>query len=318
MKRLLLFLILFRAPYVNFAQDHPMHYKLFGELGEELGSTHTVIGVIFDGPLKGYESGLNILVQIINGKATQHVIQIPVSPYFGKFGESSLPKIETGATYRLRVYETGQFLGVPSDAYREANIPLQTSGFYFQNRLEVISGEKIDSIEWSPIQFPGQEALLAGIAKNEKDTAFIVSPKWKLKLIDTPKWTKAELGKQMEVFGKISETKTNNSYSVINCQASLVNLEDQLNKPVKLRGRAISMNGEWWFNYRGTDISIGKLGEQEKWGGENHFRSMEITGILELIKSEDVFEYYQTEYIIRNASWMPIKELLAPELKQGK
>ena len=166
MKRLIAFSLLLQVSNVCLTQNNRIpvqisnpnnQYELVGELGKKLGSTLTVRGIIVDGDDKGYEDGPNLVVQMINDSSIQQLVQIPVSPYFGKFGVKPLPKLKNGATYRLRVYETGEFVGIPSDAYGEAGIMLQTSGFYFRNRLMVISGEKIDPIEWSPIRLPGDK-----------------------------------------------------------------------------------------------------------------------------------------------------------------
>ncbi len=133
-------------------------FEVVGELGLKLGQTATVEGTVTEGPMKGYEGGPNLVVKAINGRATQLVIRIPVSPYFGEFGKASfggkpLPEVKNGSSYRLRVYETGGFVGVPSDAYDEAGIALQTTRFYFRNSLTVLSGDKIDAFVWNPIQF---------------------------------------------------------------------------------------------------------------------------------------------------------------------
>lgn len=286
-------------------------YELIGELGEKLGSTFTVKGIIVEGSSKGYGGGPNLLIQVIDERSNQLPVQIPISPYFGRFGSGALPKIESDSTYSLRVYETGEFVGVPADAYKEAGIDLQTTGFYFRNRLVVISGEKIRPIESSPFNFLGQNALLSGIAKNEHDTAIIVNANWKLRLSGCVKWKKSEIGKLAEVYGQIQKTSSQNTYDVKSCQQRLVNLEDQVGKTVTLRGRAISMNGEWWFNYRGTDISVEKMKELPNWSANNHFQPIEISGTLE---KSDGNDGHHTEYIVRHASWTPLKKLLIPEL----
>lgn len=83
-------------------------FELVGELGVKLGETTTVEGTVVEGPFKGYEGGPNLVVKVVNGKSTQHLIRIPISPYFGEFGKATfdgkpLPNCENGSTYRLRV-----------------------------------------------------------------------------------------------------------------------------------------------------------------------------------------------------------------------
>lgn len=332
MKRLILFSILFQINNFCFSQDngHQVQIsdikekvKLIGQLGKALGTTLTVQGTIVLNSSKGYQSGLNLTVQKINDSSIQQLITIPIAPYFGKFGDNHLPKLKVGFTYSLRVYETGEFVGIPASAYKEAGIILQTSGFYFQNKLIVISGKEIKSIESFPNNFIGRTALITGIAKNENDTAFIKTSNGKLRIIDFRKWTASEIGKLAEVYGKIEQTESDGIYNVRNSNPRLVKLEDQIGMTVKLRGRAMSLNGYWWFNYRGTDIYVEKMEELPNWTVDNHFRPMEITGILEqavlprldqiTLKTNRDGKLY---YIIRKPSWTPIEALLAIEDNQ--
>jgi hypothetical protein len=329
MTRLIILAILFQASNFCFSQDieHQVRItnvkeqaKLIGQLGKPLGSALTVQGIVVENLSKGYNDGLNLTVQAINDSSIQQLITIPLSPYFGKFGDNRLPRLVRGSAYRLRVYETGEFVGVPDSAYKEAGIIMQTPGFYFQNRLVVLSGEKIKTIKETPKNFVGHIALVSGIAKNENDTAFINTSKGELRLIGFRKWTESEIGKLAEVYGKIEKTETKRIFNVRDCNPRLVKLEDQIGMNVKLRGRAISLNGYWWFNYRGTDMYVEKMEELPNWTVENHFRSMEITGILEqavlpridqiALKTNRDTQLY---YIIRKPSWTPIEKLLAIE-----
>lgn len=298
--------------------------KIIGQLGYPLGTMLTVKGVIADKLSKGYNDGLNLLVQNINDSSIQELIKIPLSPYFGKFGDSPLPKIEKGSTYSLRVYETGEFVGIPADAWEEGHIILQTSGFHFQNKLIVLSGEKIKPIKETPDNFIGHTALISGIAKNENDTAFINTIKGKLRLTGFRKWRESENGKLVEVYGKIEQTESKDIFDVKDCIPRLVNLKDQVGMTVKLRGRAMSMNGYWWFNYRGTDIYVEKMEELPDWTEDNHFRSMEITGVLEQAILPRIDQITLKEkrdkklyYIVRKPGWTPIEKLLAAEDKEN-
>jgi len=335
MKKFIIYTILFCISTTCCSQDDrviadinkPGKYKVVGELGLEMGDTISVKGIIAQGPYKGYEGGPNLRIQIIGDSSIQNLIQIPVIPYFGEFGNNtkvyphSIPKLENGATYSFLVYETGSYVGRPPDAYEEGGITLQTTGFHFRNQLIVIFGKKIDAIEWSPKDFLGRNALLSGIAKNEGDIPLVQTKKWKLKLIGSNKWLDSEIGKLAEVYGLISEAKDNNTYNVENARARLVRLEDQLGKTVKLRGTARSMNGHWWFNYRGTDMYVENMSELPGWKVENHFLPIEITGVLEqeklpridqiIIKADRDLKMY---YIVRKATWVSISELLTPEM----
>ncbi len=329
MTKRIIFATLLLASNGCFAQDREHHVqitnpneqaKLMGQLGKPLGTMLTVQGTISDHSDKGYGDGLNLTVQSINDSPIQALITIPVAPYFGKFGQWPLPKFTKGATYRLRVYETGAFVGIPENAYHEVGIVLQTTAFYFQNKLVVLSGEKIKPIQESPPAFMGKMALLSGVAKNEGDTAFIYTSNGKLRLIGFRKWATTEIGKLAEVFGRIEKTAIKDVFDVRNGHPRLVKLEDQIGMHVKLRGKAMSLNGYWWFNYRGTDLYVEKMAELPNWTANNHFRAMEITGILEqavlprldqiaLKPNRDTKLYY----VIRQPSWTPIEKLLVIE-----
>ncbi len=330
MKRLIAISIVLHISNVCFAQINripiPIYnsakYKFIGRLGEEMGDTLTVRGFIVEGYYKSNERGPNLVVQMIRDSSIQELLQIPLSPFFLEFGTKLLPKIENNSTYSLRVYETGGYVGKPQPAMQEWGNIFQSSGFGFSNRLVVVSGKKIEPIEWSPIYFLGRNALLSGTAINENDTAVIQTSKCKLKLIGSPKWTNSEMGKLAEVYGLIRETKTEGVYDVENCQHRLVSLKDQLGKTVKLRGTAWSMNGYWWFNYRGTDMYVEKMDELPGWKTEDHHgRPIEITGILEQRELPRIDQITlktnrdsQLYYIVRKASWISIEELLTPEV----
>ena len=333
MRRLIFFTILLQIVNFCFSQDSQSQIqivnpkdqeKLIGQLGKPLGTMLTVQGIIVDKFSKGYNNGWNLNVQNINDSSIQELITIPVSPYFGKFGDKPLPKLEKGSTYRLRVYETGEFVGVPTKASEEATIILQTSGFHFQNKLIVLTGEKIKPIKEAPDNFIGQIALISGIAKNENDTAFINTSKGKLRLLTFRKWAVSEIGKLVEVYGKIESTESKDIFNMRDCVPRLVNLKDQIGMTVKLRGRAINLNQYWWFSYRGTDIYIEKMEELPNWNGDNHFRPMEVTGVLEQAVLPRIDQISLKEnrdkklyYIVRKPSWTPIEKLLAVEDKEN-
>lgn len=294
-------------------------YELIGQLGEKLGEIVTVSGIVIEGPSQGYADGPNLLVQIINGKATQCNIQIPISPYL--HSTSFTNKLKNGSTYKMEVYETGEYVGIPWEVVNRSKMPIQNGGFYFQNRLIFLSAKRIDSIQWSPQMFIDQYALLSGVAKNENEIAFIENSNWKLKLKSFPKWPDDAIGKQAEVYGKITATAIKGNYSVEDCQPRLINLKDQLGKTVILRGTAWSLNGEWWFNYRGMDMYVENMDQLPNWKVDNHGAAIEITGLLyhEMLPAIDQIAVkpkrdLKNYYIIRNASWKPIDELLTPEI----
>jgi hypothetical protein len=316
---------------------------IIGELGKPLGTPVTVKGIVVDCFSNNGKNGPNLIVQMVNDSATQGNIQIPIFDFNGTRAEEPFGHIEYGATYEFKVYETGDFIGRPYKIYQEqpfvkqpvpdsldgsvvvtGYVP-QGRGFHFQNKLIAKYGEKIKPIEWSPIQFTGRNAILTGIAKNEGDTAVIQNIAWKLKLIGYKKWTDAAIGKEAVVYGRIRQTSSKEIYAVETKWARLVKLEDQVCLTVQLRGRAISLNGNWWFNYLGTDIYVENMDKLPNWTVNNHYRAMEITGTLDLTELPMINQISlkypcdkKLTYIVRNASWVPIDELFLPELKYDK
>lgn len=294
-------------------------YELIGQLGVKLGEIVTVSGIVIEGASQGYADGPHLLIQVINGNATQRNIQIPISPYL--HSTSSTNKLKNGSTYKMEVYETGEYVGIPWEVVNRSKMPIQNGGFYFQNRLIFLSAKRIDLIQWSPQMFIDQYALLSGVAKNENEIAFIENSNWKLELKSFPKWPNDAIGKQAEVYGKIASTSIKGNYSVDDCQPRLINLKDQLGKTVTLRGTAWSLNDEWWFNYRGIDMYVENMDQLPNWKVDNHGAAIEITGLLDheklpaidqiAVKSKRDLKNY---YIVRNASWKPIDGLLTPEI----
>ena len=109
-------------------------------------------------------------------------------------------------------------------------------------------------------------------------------------------------------------------FQLLDGEWRLVALEDQLGREVTLRGQARSLNGVWWFRYRGVDLYVENLERLPGWSSENHWRPVEIRGRLEKAKlprleqislkaERDLKEYF----IVRNAHWSALPALLGPE-----
>jgi hypothetical protein len=99
-----------------------------------------------------------------------------------------------------------------------------------------------------------------------------------------------------------------------------VRLGDQRGRQVELRGTAWSLNGHWWFEYRGIQLYVDGMNKLPGWKAALHGSPMVITGTLDednlpninqiAIKSKpDKAKYF----IVRKPKWQPLKELLAPE-----
>lgn len=295
---------------------------LAGELGVEYGELVTLEGIVVEGQSKGHDGGLNLLVQKIEDSTIQSKIQIPIEPFFHDFGTSGMPSIKAGKSYSLRVYETGSFVGRPRKARLETGIGMQTTGFYFHNELNVLSATEIKPIEYSPVDFIGRKGLFVGKAKNIKNKAYIVDRNWRIQLPNASKWSSKELRKDVEIYGEVIPTDQKDVFQINNTAPRLVHLKDQIGRAVKLRGTAWSMNGFWWFNYRGTEMYVEDMDElPEWWLVENHGRTIEISGTLEKEKLPRIDQItlkrdrdVKLQFIVKNASWKPIDGLLVPEI----
>jgi hypothetical protein len=65
---------------------------------------------------KGFGSGPNVVIEVIDGRATQEYIERPLraeqaTPAEEMFGGTRMPKLEIGATYELEGYKRGQYVG---------------------------------------------------------------------------------------------------------------------------------------------------------------------------------------------------------------
>ncbi len=295
-------------------------FELVGELGFQLGTVLTVEGLIFE----GYYHEPNLLVQKIEDSIIQNIIKIPLTPYWWSpdgFSEKNEPNIKSGETYSLRVYETGSFSGIPDQAYEEANIGIKKTGYHFKNKLIVISGIKLKPISYNPADFIGRKGLFIGKAKKRGNVSFIFGKDWKIELPQEFKWDSIDLNKEVEIYGIVEPTDQSDLFRIVDSKPRLVNLEDQLGKHVKLRGMARSMNGYWWFNYRGIDLYVEDMENLPNWSVDNHWRTMEISGILMQEKKPDINQItiktnpdLKTYFIIKNANWIPINELIVPEV----
>lgn len=331
---------------VNYADIYSGKTKIIGELGKPFGTIVTVKGILVNYFSKRSDSGPNLIVQMINDSAIQSYIQIPVRYFMGS-DDNLTGKLEFGATYKFRGFEEGRYTGTPQkviellfsgpqtisyDTTKDGTIatispgyPPQSSPFHFQNILLATNWEKIEPITWHPEQFTQTKGLLSGIAKNEGDTAVLEQAGWQIKLPGLKKWENKIIGKPAEIYGLFKKTGRKDVYIMETGWAQPASLEDQVGQVVKLRGTAMSMNGYWWFSYRGIDMYVENMEKMPGWSVDNHFRKMEITGLLvqeELPRIDQITLKRDRDkkmyYVLKNASWAPIDGLLLPELKYDK
>lgn len=306
-------------------------YQLIGKLNVPLGQVVKVTGVAVFEEGKGYEVGPNIYVQKVNNIATQKDIKICIEPYNKDWGKTyedkdgfELPKLEMGKTYVMEGYESGSYVGVPGDVYKKAGIMLQTSGFYFMEKLIVYKAKKVESVVFSPADFPGRKALFPGRAASINGQSLVIGKDWSVVVNGKSPWPEDIEGKLIETYGIYQPVITQTSkriYKLVGGTWRLTELSDQIGRKVALRGRAVDHNNKWLFMYRGTDIYVENMEKLPGWSVDHHWRPVIIKGILEkarlpqldqdsLKPNQDLKEYY----IIRQASWEPLGELMAPEI----
>lgn len=309
------------------APETPPHhppYRLMGKLHRPLGEVVKIQGKVVEGPFKGYEGGPNLIAHRINGKATQELIQIKIRPYMYDFGHDAtmLPKLNMGEEYEFEGYETGSFVGIPSEAYDRAGIGLQTSTFYFSHTLVVYKGKQLPPLAWSPVDFIDRSAVIAGRAVSADGKSFIAGKGWQLQVNAETPWPEHYTGQEVEGFGVIRKTDKPETFIMEDAMTRLVHLKDQLGRKVSLRGTAWSLNGHWWFNYRGTKMYVEKMKELPGWNANLHGRPVLIEGILNEAELPSLNQITLKEdrdlaknYIVRQARWKPLEALMSFELE---
>jgi len=291
-------------------------YRLIGRLHEPFGTVLRLQGVVLDAKCKG-ANGPIIRIQRINDRATQEDIQIELAPGF-----QNDQKLTLDQTYELKGYETGAFVGLPQGAidFGANKIGPPSPSFGFVTYFEFTRAERIPPIRLSPADFVDREALIEGVAISHERKAYIVSDGGRLLVDVSAPWPKGSEDKTVEGFGTIRKTDTAMTYRLENGVTRLVRLKDQLGREVALRGTAWSMNGHWWFNYRGTEMYVEGIEDLPGWNAYLHGEPVVITGHLEeavlpridqiTLKSDRDRKKY---FIVRKPSWKPLNALLAPE-----
>lgn len=300
-------------------------FRLIGKLHQPLGKVFVIEGVVVEGPFKGYEGGFNLRVQQIRGSATQEDIQIVIRPFFYKWGDEAivggdaLPNLKIGETYEMEGYETGGYKGVPGEVFDRGAVVVQTTEHYFREEFVVTKAKRIQPIQYAPYMFEGRKALLMGIARSENGHALMTNEDWSVVVTNNP-WAKDIEGKQIETWGLYNSDAERKVFTLRDGNWRLVRLQDQVSRRVELRGCARSLNGVWWFHYRGVDLYVDGMENLPGWTSENHWRPMVIRGRLEkamlprldqvsLKANRDLKEYF----IVRDAEWTPLSDLLGPE-----
>ena len=334
----------FQAASANiYSQDQPLSvpvvdlgkgHLLIGKLHQPLGKAVRVQGLIVHGPDKGFEGGLQMRVQRINGQATQEDIQILLDNETGvvKPDEFSTVRPLAGKSYELQGYESGGYIGHPGGIWKNKETDpghggawVQTVPHYFRLEFHYVRGFLIDPVTFTPADFAGRQALLQGIARDANGAAVLDGGNWQVIVEPNAVWSKDWLGKPVETLGLYSLVQSADSkavprYSMADGVCRLSNLSDQTGQLVELRGTARQRNDVWWFDYRGTSCHIENIEQLPGWNKDMYNRPILIRGRLERAKLPRLDQIglksdrdMADQWIVRNASWKPLTALLAPE-----
>lgn len=310
-------------------------YRLVGKLDVPLGEAVIVQGVMVNTYIKEIPGGPALRVQRIMGSATQQDLQIDIRPYYYDWGEdipssseyggirvlTKLPNLEAGKTYEMEGYEIGHQNWRSDEVIKKTN--LGHAGVphpYFQETLVVYRAKEIEPLSFGPRDFIGCSTLLAGKAVSEGGRAVMRGDGWVVVVDETSPWPKDIEGKAIETYGMYNAKNDRHTFSLIDGSWHLARLEDQLDRKVELRGVALSSSSVWWFEYRGTALYVENMKDMSGWTRDNHLSPVVIRGVLDkalLPRLDQVSEKDNRDlkeyFIVRNATWEPLAELLAPE-----
>jgi hypothetical protein len=124
------------APKTVSALDLQSGTQIIGLLGIPLGDLASIRGKIVESNTKG--GGTLLEVVEIDGKALSGMLQMKYRVWeWGNIGHASLSK---GQILKLRVYETGGMIGIPTEAMKETTF-VQTEGWGFGTSLVLVNRE---------------------------------------------------------------------------------------------------------------------------------------------------------------------------------
>ncbi|HEX5105067.1 MAG TPA: hypothetical protein VFV87_14710 [Pirellulaceae bacterium] len=299
-------------------------FALIGKLHVPLGKLVTVQGVVVEGPFKGYEGGPNLRVQRIGAKYTQEDIQIPLSDMTQVVPEKRV-EIKIGETYEFEGYETGGYVGIPSEVWKGGPAWVQTTNHYFRLDFNYVRGKQIDPIRFQPYDFQGRRALFEGVARNREGVAIMDGEKWTVIVDATMPWPERLVGKHVETLGLHNPTKESKVFLLVDGTWRPVSLDDQIGQRVELRGTARSFNDIWWFRFRDTDMYVEDMDQLPGWSNDCWGKPIVIRGVLDKSKLPRLDQIslrsdrgLRDHYIVRKAQWEPLSTLLSPERSSGE
>ena len=146
-------------------------------------------------------------------------------------------------------YETGGYVGVPGEAYKNAGFAIQTTGYYFRTELVVYKAKVVEPLRFAPADFEGRRALMQGTARTRDRQSVMEGDGWSVLVVATAAWPKRVEGKLIETEGLYNPNAKQKQFALVDGKWRLVRLKDQLGQTVALRGCARSLNDVWWFHY---------------------------------------------------------------------
>lgn len=301
-------------------------YQLLGKIGKPMGTVVTVQGMVVAGFPKGYDDGPNVLMQRIDGVATQASDPIQLTRWLYDFGDPvsdghGLPKLQYGAAYQFEGFETGEFVGQPHEVYERTRIPVQTSAFHFHHQFKVFRAKRIEPIAFSPGDFVDRMALIQGTARTIQGKSWIEGKGWRL-LTGDGRWQPWIEGKPAEALGRMKKSNVAGEFRLEGGSSHLSRLEDQVGHQVELRGIARELNEVWSFDYRGTTILVENMKRLPGWSGELWGSPVLIRGRLEKAMLPENWDTggsdrskLKEQLVIRDASWAKASPLLSLEVE---
>jgi hypothetical protein len=313
-------------------------YRVRGRTGEPLGRMVTLHGVVVRGNrFKGDWSEPVLLVQRINGHATQDCIEVPIRPYATDFGkpyfvanlegpdgpdaERSLPRLEYGRTYEFRGFETGGFVGDPDEAALDGGVCKQRAGFYFTSEFVVVKGKNSPRIVFSPPDFLGRKALVHGRASNHGGKAWLADNGWQVEVLSGGAWPESMLNARVAVTGVIGKEPGAKFPHIKDCRVRRDHLEDQIGRCVELRGEAIEFNSHWYLRYNYQDVLVENMKGLAAANSLTLRSPVEIRGVLRRERLRDELSsidntVLREQYIVRQAVCVPVDDLLPIERRE--
>ena len=107
--------------------------EIRGLLGVPLGTMITVTAVVVDDDPKTKQEDPTLRIISVNGEKLQQ----PISVEYKLWNSFDKKKLVLGRKLRLRVYETGEYVGAP-DAAMEESPPIAEVGYTFLTHAEIV------------------------------------------------------------------------------------------------------------------------------------------------------------------------------------